>query len=126
MFLGGLAFGLGCASKWTGIYAGAGLAVLYLGVLYARWRQGKPGFAQEFRTAFLGGVVFYVVMPLCIYIASYLSLIHICVVVNHNIPHRKQQQHKTDSLGQADQNRHAGAAVSYTHLSRPATPCSMP
>ena len=32
MFLGGLAFGLGCASKWTGIYAGAGLAVLYLGV----------------------------------------------------------------------------------------------
>ncbi len=72
MFLGGLAFGLGCASKWTGIYAGVGLAVLYLGVLYARWRQGKPGFAQEFRTAFLGGVVFYVVMPLCIYIASYL------------------------------------------------------
>ena len=72
MFLGGLAFGLGCASKWTGIYAGAGLAVLYLGVLYARWRQGKPGFAQEFRIAFLGGVVFYVVMPLCIYIASYL------------------------------------------------------
>ena len=72
MFLGGLAFGLGCASKWTGIYAGAGLAVLYLGVLYARWRQGKPGFAQEFRTAFLVGVVFYVVMPLCIYIASYL------------------------------------------------------
>ena len=72
MFLGGLAFGLGCASKWTGIYAGAGLALLYLGVLYARWRQGKPGFAQEFRTAFFGGVVFYVVMPLCIYIASYL------------------------------------------------------
>ena len=31
------------------------------------------------------------------------------VAVNHNIPHRKQQQHKTDSLGQADQNRHAGA-----------------
>ena len=27
MFLGGLDFGLGCASKWTGIYAGAGLAV---------------------------------------------------------------------------------------------------
>ena len=72
MALGGVAFGLGCAAKWTGIYAGAGLAVLYLGVLYARWRQGKPGFAQEFRTAFLGGVVFYVVMPLCIYIASYL------------------------------------------------------
>lgn len=72
MALGGVAFGLGCAAKWTGIYAGAGLAVLYLGVLYARWRQNQPGFAREFRTAALGGVVFYVVLPLCIYIASYL------------------------------------------------------
>ena len=72
MALGGLAFGLGCAAKWTGIYAGAGLAVLYLGVLYARWRQGQPGFGREFRTAFLGGIAFYVVLPLCIYMASYL------------------------------------------------------
>ena len=45
--LGGLAFGLGCAAKWTGIYAGAGLAVLYLGVLYARWRQRPPHFWAE-------------------------------------------------------------------------------
>ena len=72
MALGGLAFGLGCAAKWTGIYAGAGLAVLYLGVLYARWRQKQPGFWAEFRTAAVGGVLFYVLLPLCIYIASYL------------------------------------------------------
>ena len=72
MMLGGAAFGLGCAAKWTGIYAGAGLAVLYLGVLYARWRQQKPGFWAEFRTAALGGVLFYVLLPLCIYVASYL------------------------------------------------------
>ncbi len=72
MALGGLAFGLGCAAKWTGIYAGAGLAVLYLGVLYARWQQKRPGFWAEFRTAAIGGVLFYVLLPLCIYIASYL------------------------------------------------------
>ena len=72
MALGGAAFGLGCAAKWTGIYAGAGLAVLYLGVLYARWKQRRPGFAAEFRTAALGGVLFYILLPLCIYIASYL------------------------------------------------------
>ena len=72
MALGGVAFGLGCAAKWTGIYAGAGLAVLYLGVLYARWQQHKPGFWREFRTAALGGVLFYVLLPLCIYVASYL------------------------------------------------------
>ena len=72
MALGGVAFGLGCASKWTGIYAGGGLAVLYLGVLYARWRQNKPGFQKEFRTAALGGVLFYIVVPFLIYFASYL------------------------------------------------------
>ncbi len=71
MALGGVAFGLGCAAKWTGIYAGAGLAVLYLGVLYARWRQGRPGFRAEFRAAAIGGVAFYILVPLCIYLASY-------------------------------------------------------
>ena len=71
MALGGVAFGLGCAAKWTGIYAGAGLAVLYLGVLYARWQQKKPGFRAEFRTAAVGGVLFYVLLPICIYIGSY-------------------------------------------------------
>lgn len=63
MALGGVAFGLGCAAKWTGIYAGAGLAVLYLGVLYARWQQNRPGFRAEFRTAAVGGVLFYVLLP---------------------------------------------------------------
>ena len=72
MALGGVAFGLGCASKWTGIYAGAGLAVLYLGVLYARWRQKQPGFWKEFRMAAVGGVAFYIVVPFLIYLASYL------------------------------------------------------
>ena len=72
MALGGVAFGLGWAAKWTGIYAGAGLAVLYLGVLYARWQQKRPGFRAEFRTAAVGGVLFYVLLPLCLYIGSYL------------------------------------------------------
>ena len=72
MALGGIAFGLGCAAKWTGIYAGAGLAVLYLCVLYARWQQKRPGFRAEFRTAAVGGVLFYVLLPLCLYIGSYL------------------------------------------------------
>lgn len=72
MALGGIAFGLGCAAKWTGIYAGAGLAVLYLGALWARRQQSRPGFWAEFRLAALGGVLFYVVLPLCIYVASYL------------------------------------------------------
>lgn len=72
MALGGLAFGLGCASKWTGIYNGVGLAVLYLGVLWVRKMQNQPGFWREFRTAAVGGVLFYILLPLCIYALSYL------------------------------------------------------
>ena len=46
--------------------------MLYLGVLYARWQQKRPGFRAEFRTAAVGGVLFYVLLPLCLYIGSYL------------------------------------------------------
>ncbi len=72
MALGGLAFGLGCAAKWNGIYAGAGLAVLYFGVLWARYKQRQPGFGRELGAALAGGVLFYLVLPLCVYLASYL------------------------------------------------------
>lgn len=71
MALAGAAFGLGAASKWTGLYAGAGLAVLYFGVLYARWRQKQPGFRRELAAALLGGVVCFVLLPLALYIGSY-------------------------------------------------------
>ncbi len=72
MALCGLAFGLGCASKWTGIYAGAGLAAVYFAVLWLRKRQGVPSFAHEFALAMGGGVLFFVLVPLLIYLASYL------------------------------------------------------
>lgn len=72
MALAGLAFGLGAASKWTGIYAGAGLAVLYFGVLWQRAKQKPPRLKQEVATAFCGGIVFFVALPLIIYFASYI------------------------------------------------------
>lgn len=82
MALCGAAFGLGCASKWTGIYAGAGLAVCYFGVLWQRRKQlcgagVEPGqrqperFGREFRLAIGGGVLFFVLVPLAIYLLSY-------------------------------------------------------
>ncbi|MCI2046991.1 MAG: phospholipid carrier-dependent glycosyltransferase [Faecalibacterium sp.] len=79
MAASGVAFGLACAAKWTGLYAGAGLAVLYFGILVLRRRQlyagdaaaGKKAFWPEFGMAILGGCVFFVAVPLCIYLASY-------------------------------------------------------
>jgi dolichyl-phosphate-mannose-protein mannosyltransferase len=77
MLGGGAAFGLACASKWTGIYAGAGLAVLYFSVLAVRRRQldgaqkGREQFRKEFWFAIGGGVVCFVILPLAIYFLSY-------------------------------------------------------
>lgn len=76
MALGGVAFGLGVASKWTGLYAGVGLAVCYFGTLYRRGRQlcaqkQEEALKKEVALALAGGVVFYVLVPLGIYVLSY-------------------------------------------------------
>lgn len=81
MALGGVAFGFGCASKWTGLYAGAGLAILYFGVLWQRacLLKKQPGgsarLKKEIAIALGGGVLFYVVIPFGIYLAGYLPYV---------------------------------------------------
>lgn len=77
LFLSGLSFGLGAASKWTAIYAGAGLAVLYFIGLYFKWRdrpvgEGSPRFAPWLTKTLLLSVLSFVVIPAAIYTASYL------------------------------------------------------
>ena len=107
LFLSGLFWGAGCASKWTVVYAGAGLALLWLlGMIFKAgdWREAedrarKESAPPEVReqvaeamfqeapppwerpeissfTAYAVGtillsVVFFVVIPVCIYTASY-------------------------------------------------------
>lgn len=43
LFLSGLFWGIGAASKWTVIYGAAGLAVLYFIGLHAKWRAWPVG-----------------------------------------------------------------------------------
>ena len=76
LFLSGLFFGIGCASKWTCVYAGAGLAVLWL--LYWIFRgRGliKSGRAKDFWTELIDNifycVIFFVLIPVVIYYVSY-------------------------------------------------------
>ena len=107
LFLSGLFWGIGCASKWTVVYAGVGLALLWLlGMVFKRrdWEeaerelQAKPvppevraevtqAMFQEASPAWerpqlpsfpvhvwatIGlSVVFFVLIPLCIYTVSY-------------------------------------------------------
>jgi dolichyl-phosphate-mannose--protein O-mannosyl transferase len=77
LFLSGLFFGIGAATKWQCIYAGLGLCALYVLYLVMRGRhaaaQGKTrayiGFL--FKTLF-ASILFFIVIPFGIYFASYI------------------------------------------------------
>ena len=83
----GLSMGLGVACKWTGVYAGIGLAVIFFASLLIRWRRSlqaqaaapehsrralRAGFRSRTKTTVLLCVVFFVVAPVLIYMTSYL------------------------------------------------------
>lgn len=87
----GIAFGLGISSKWTGFYAGAGLAVLFFASLYKRYREylyackNPNGFTQGIRhqhikKSFMPNMlktigfcmIFFVIVPFVLYTLSYI------------------------------------------------------
>jgi dolichyl-phosphate-mannose--protein O-mannosyl transferase len=74
--LSGVCFGLGAASKWTGFYAGGGLAVLWLIDRVSRgvrmYKEGKrEAFVKETVELVLWSLLFFVLVPACIYYLSY-------------------------------------------------------
>lgn len=87
----GIAFGFGIACKWSGFYAGAGLAALFFISLYNRFQEYRYACANPKGTtngiahshiieSFVPNtlktigfcVVFFVIIPLTIYVLSYL------------------------------------------------------
>ncbi|HBA49265.1 MAG TPA: hypothetical protein DCZ91_16015 [Lachnospiraceae bacterium] len=87
----GVCMGLGIASKWTGVYAGCGLAVIFFAVLYRRYREyvyacKEPSgstegishksiqrlFAPCTKNTILFCLVFFVAVPAVIYLLSYI------------------------------------------------------
>ena len=107
LFLSGLFWGVGCASKWTVVYAGAGLALLWLlGMIFkagdwheaelaaqtqpvppevrrevteAMFREEQPAWTPPRVPSFTAhawgtvglSVVFFVLIPVCVYTLSY-------------------------------------------------------
>lgn len=79
LLLSGLMFGLGAASKWIVLYGGAGMAVLYFLGLYWKCRDWPAAAGAPSRPAWvcktvLFSVLCFVVLPLVIYLASYLPI----------------------------------------------------
>ena len=74
--LSGTLWGVGCASKWTVIYAGAGLAVIWLAYWICRGVYlKKTGRLRRLAKELLGNIcfclVFFVAVPCAIYYVSY-------------------------------------------------------
>lgn len=73
LFLCGLSFGLGCASKWTVLYAGVGLAVLWLLRVIMKYRAvGLERYGKELLGTIGLSVLFFIVVPVIIYCLSYI------------------------------------------------------
>ncbi len=86
LFLSGLFFGIGAACKWTCIYAGAGLAVLFFGSLVARYYEylrlktrGSPAHREQVACYWKNALttcgmccVFFIAIPFAIYFLSYM------------------------------------------------------
>lgn len=92
--LSGVAMGFGVASKWTGCYAGCGLAVIFFADLYRRYREYKYAQAdpkgqtngishntvintfpkRTMQTILLCGV-FFIIVPCIIYVLSYIPFV---------------------------------------------------
>ncbi|MDD6483697.1 MAG: glycosyltransferase family 39 protein [Clostridiales bacterium] len=94
--LSGICMGLGIACKWTGMYAGCGLAVIFFAVLYKRYKEylyaknSPSGSTDEIShsevvSAFKGNVIktlvccviFFVLVPACIYVLSYIPYLQV-------------------------------------------------
>ncbi|HOQ00383.1 MAG TPA: glycosyltransferase family 39 protein [Acetivibrio clariflavus] len=93
LLLSGIFWGLGCASKWTAVYAGGGLAVLYFTSKILEYRSYNKQlrrkkmsetarkekinswFVNHFVKPSLACVLFFVIIPILIYTASYLPII---------------------------------------------------
>ena len=69
--LSGVFFGIGAACKWTCIYSGAGLAVIWLAHWIIELKNGKR--FGEFIENCLFCLVFFVIVPCAIYYCSYFA-----------------------------------------------------
>lgn len=75
--LSGLFFGIGCASKWIVIYAGAGLLALFIIrlIMNARYYRENEltGYGGALVKTLLASGVFFIIVPAVIYCLSYIQ-----------------------------------------------------
>lgn len=131
--LSGLFMGLAIASKWTGMYAGAGLAVMFFVSLYRRVREGmaarklltgggKTGFTDRMQAAaetwdqralwtVLWCLLFFIAIPAVIY---YLSFYPVFAATHRGLTVQKVIQ---SSLGMLHYHAEPGRGMDHPYYS---------
>lgn len=79
--LSGVFFGLASAVKWSGIYAGFGLAILFLWALIVRYRESRTWRTVVQTVA--AGVGFFIIVPAALYLASYIPYLQATQVIDN-------------------------------------------
>ncbi len=81
LFFSGLFYGMASASKLNGIYAGAGLAVIFFVHLWARGREAarstgevREDFRAKKKKILSWCVLFFILVPVCVYFLSYIPI----------------------------------------------------
>lgn len=92
LFLSGLFFGLGAATKWSALYAAPGLAVIFFLAKYNEFKDywhykrlsadERPAWVKRFIPAYWYGtllscVVFFMIIPAAIYLLSYIPYLQV-------------------------------------------------
>lgn len=75
----GLSTGLAIATKWTGIYAAAGIAIMFFYGLFKHYRDSsqRKGMVNELARLFGFCVAVFVVIPVVIYSLSYIEFVQV-------------------------------------------------
>lgn len=70
----GICFGLAASCKWSGLYGGAGAAVIFAAILFSQYRKKK--ITLKYIVSTCGAcVVFFILIPIGIYLLSYLPYV---------------------------------------------------
>lgn len=70
----GFFMGFGISSKWTGVYAGAGLAVIFFSFILTRYYRKQISTKTLNKTIYYC-IIFFVFIPVLIYIVSYIPFL---------------------------------------------------
>ncbi|MBR3152890.1 MAG: phospholipid carrier-dependent glycosyltransferase [Clostridia bacterium] len=73
LFLSGLFIGMGIATKWTALFVGLGLAIIFfIHFIYSIIKE--KSFTKDDWKIIGMCVIFFIIIPICIYLASYIPL----------------------------------------------------